>query len=383
LLADGFKGAADFARAQMSGIDLIESLLPNATNADKAQAEGDKAVQAAQDAWDAANKAAYDAGEERKRILADLQKAETQYNRDLAAADPEDRGAITRKYKEERQALEKELAAADKARETAFYERDQAGVGLGEARDQAAADLAAAQAKDAELQAVADQAMADLQAAQAQAQTLATPEEQARFFQLRQKQIAEEAKLKQDLINATTDAERARIEEKLALLAFAQQQETALYEAEAQARVAAYEDDLALAEDSLKTLGDLVYYSQEDFFGQGQESIKALVAGMQAQLAQAKTILSGPLEDLFASVGTVPGLTTSDLAPSGAATQSAPQGGNAPSAAMPSGDTYNIYITVPNGQPATADIQRLVTDAVAAALRQAARQGDIRNRTGG
>jgi hypothetical protein len=315
----------------MSGIDAVSALAPN-----------DKNEQEAQKAWDKANKAVYDASEERRALLADIDALNADYVQDMAAADPDERAAIKERYDEQLAALQADVTAAEQERDRAQLERTYAGKGLEAARQQ-----------DAALQTIADQAMADLQAAQAQAATLGNPEEQARFYQMRQKQITETAKLQQQLLEATDADEQARLQQKLDLLAFAQQQETALYQLEAERRAQALEEQAGTIQAGLDELG--IDLSTSDLFTQGQALGQALIAGLQSQIA------------LFNAVPTSSTTATS----------------TASATSVPSGDTYNIYVTIPSGQPATADIQRLVTDAVAAALRQAARQGDIRNRTGG
>lgn len=165
--------------------------------------------------------------------------------------------------------------------------------------DNNAARYAAEAARFEEQQRIADQAQRDIAAAQAEALKIEDPAERAAFLKLRTQQIIEQARLQQQIAGETNEYERARLEERMKLLTQAQQFETQLYAQQAQERQAQQAAALRDAEDAVKQLTNLIYFSQIDAGGIGSDVIKGIGAGMLSQLQALSGTLGGAFQGLL------------------------------------------------------------------------------------
>jgi hypothetical protein len=322
LIEAGFAGAADFARTQMDAIDNIAELFEEGS-ATKAIESADKALAKLDEQLAKLKKEAADTSkggsgsddkasklaEKRKKAEDDLTKiAEERARLEITAAqnsDPDKRRAAQAKLTdlaEKERKIRADLAklddqdsegkkGKDTAEKIAELEAERAKVEAERARQ---LDIQAKQ------QAIAEQAATAYNEAIAQAERLQDPEESAAFLALRAKQIEERAKLESDLAAAETDSEKERLQNKLRLLDIAHQNEYQLYESQARSR--ARDRDNALREATLlaEQLGNLVYYSQEDVFGQGQDIILGIAQGMQSQLGALRGTITSVMDEVLA-----------------------------------------------------------------------------------
>lgn len=373
LFAAAFQGAADFARGQISALDALDALQPDADRLNRigeegakileelnkvgtefadrraelereiAEAEagisrenadalreqleeelrlleqGDKSTEAAEDlakrraalAWTAANNLDPEKRRQAEEELKQLDEEEPEGG----GQTPEELARIAA-IKAELARLDEAGAAEDAAARQAELDRiarlKAELAGLADAEAQRRAQLKA-EADDnvrryqeeakrfEEQQRIADQAQADIAAAQAEALTIEDPAERAAYLRLRTQQIIEAAKLEQRIAGETNEIERARLEERRKLLETAQQNEFLLYQQEAKARQAAQAAALRDAEQAAKILGDLIYFSQADVFGAGQDAIRGVAKGMLSQLDMLSKTLGGVLDGALAA----------------------------------------------------------------------------------
>jgi len=334
LLADAYQGAADFARGQIGALDLIDQLTPTNAEVDRMVKEIERAQKAIDEAWGKVTKnddRIAEAERERARLEAALagggdlldpreaarfqqRRASLEARRDAPGISDARRDDLQRQLDEleaeeqrardtARDRLQDQLADTndtltslreERARAEAAFEAERAGL---EANRQYWRERAmAAQEVQAAQQRIADEAQAQLIAAQQQANALEDPAERARYLQIATRQIGEEARLRQQIAAATNDAERARLEERLALLRTAQQNELGLYATQARERATEQAAALRDAEDAIRQLGNLVYFSQEDVYGAGADAIRGIAQGMLAQAGMLQTTLGGILE---------------------------------------------------------------------------------------
>lgn len=289
LLADSLQGAADYARGRIRGIDLLGGLAPDTRDLDRLgdqitkidarmaelRAEAADPKLAAEQASIASRRAALEgrlAG-----VGAD----------DPRRADLEDELAELDEREAERAARAAE-AAAERAAELAELQAERQA--LAERYQQQDALLR----QQRQIQEDAQRAM---QEAQRQAAALSNPAERAAFLAERLDAISEEASLRQRIAGETNAHERALLEEQLGYLQEAQAAEFALYAAGAQERQAAQRAALRDAEDAIKQLGNLVFYTQQDVFGVGSDAIRGIAEGMLSQATLLSETLGGVLAD--------------------------------------------------------------------------------------
>lgn len=292
LFKAAFQGAADFAGAQMDALDARDQLAgPEDAKLDKSAAreankEREKAL---------AELKRLQAGGDTAAIDKDLSDLDTERQRTAYTAanniDPKKREAAAEKLIEldqkrvelerERTALEAKRAqdiAAAEANWAYWHDKQIA------AQDEARAKQAEAQQVVEAQRAIADRATAAMTAAEQRAAQEQNPAARAKLLAFETEQITKRAALEQQIAGETDAAKRARLEQRLQLLTTQQAAEQALFEQEARAAQAAFTTDLRNAQDAAKRLGNLVFYSQEEVHGRGQQMVKDVASGIIAQL---------------------------------------------------------------------------------------------------
>lgn len=311
LLAAAYQGAAEFARGQLSALDVYDQLgdLKDATLDKTATREASKEVAKAQRERDALKQG----GGETAKMDAELRDLDTEAAglrvTQANNIDPKKREAAAARLLE----IDQERATLERDRRDAEAKRADA-IAAAEANwaywvDRQTAAQDEAKKKQAEAQkavdaqrAIATQARTDIVAAQKEALKLNNPAERAAFLKTRTDQIAELAQFDQEAAKATTDAERARFAERRALLVTAQQQEFLLYQQGAKDRATQQQAALRDAEAAMKGLGNLIYFTQQDVYGAGSDAIKGLSKGMLDGLATLRGTLGASLAEVLASV---------------------------------------------------------------------------------
>lgn len=318
LLAAAYQAAADFARGQLSALDVYDQLgeLQDAALDKTAIREASKERDKAKRELDALRQ-----GGETAKIDENLRDLDTEAESLRATAatniDPKKREQAEARLLEidqERANLERERRDAEAERATAItaaeanwaYWHDKQNAAQDEARKKQAE---AQKAVDAQ-RAIADQARMDIVATQKEALKLNHPTERAAFLKLRTDQINELAQFDQQAAKAATDEERARMAERRQLLLTAQQQEFLLYQQQAKERQGAQDAALRDAEAAMKALGNLIYFSQEDVYGAGSDAIKGLSKGMLDGLTTLRGTLGASLAEVLASVKKAMGIAS-------------------------------------------------------------------------
>lgn len=196
-------------------------------------------------------------------------------------------------------------AAGEASREAArlfFGDDKDAAAGAQAIYSQLAAQRNAARAVMEQQRAIAKEAQQQILAAQKAVAGITDPAERAAAFNVQKSAILETAKLRQQIVGATDQEERQRLEEQLRLIQEAQKAEFALYESEAKERQRQRDQQLREAKEALKQLGNLVFYSQEDVFGKGEDLIKGLIQGAVSQTDALKDALAKMLNDALAAM---------------------------------------------------------------------------------
>jgi hypothetical protein len=338
LLVGAYQGAADTARQQIAGLDLIAALAPTSSDLDRLRGEYRKLTQTLDKAWqdviknddriaelearrtelltalnqpmviDADQQAAFDrrrtALEARLSVsgLSDERRRELQDQLDDLRMQEAETAALGReRAQEELTRLESQLTDLQerRAQDAVAYNAEQNRI-LAEQERIGRQAYAAEQGLALQRQ-IQQETEAALRAAQEQAATITNPEEQARFLAQQTAQIAEEARARQALARATTDEERTRLQQRLDLIREAQRAELQIYATEARERQAEHQAALQDAMTAIEQLGNLVYFTQQDVFGVGQDAILGIVAGMQAQAGYLQITLGDILEGALAA----------------------------------------------------------------------------------
>lgn len=317
LVAEMRDSTASLYRDQASAIRDLQDLYPdNQDIADAAQAITD------------AQQAVADYNQERKDIEAEVARLQ------ITAAqndDPEKRADAAAQILELQQQLS-DLRSSDGA---------EAAQQLADA--QAAYDALIAQ--QAQLTQIAQQAQAQLAQAQAEAAKL-DPAIADDYYQMRAEQIMELAKLQQEMIEAQSDAERAAIQQQIALIQQAQSIEQQ-----------AFQDQI---KDQANAVADAQQQIQDLINQYGSSMSAETLAELQALQKQLSLGYQQPQTPIYATRG-------------GSITQLAPVSPPvAPTAASRSGESgANIYITfeagamtISGGNVTEAQVRRIVESSV-------------------
>jgi Phage-related minor tail protein len=321
ILAEGFRGAADYARGQISAIGGVEALAPDrreldrltqdanrvradlqeklADIADRRVSIADEIAQLERGEGGRSGDRLTEIGQQRARLEFTAANNIDPQVRERAAQDLAKLADEEAKIRAERETqiaeLRAELAGLSDEERAAWEARNTQSRLIGQQQDEAIQRFMAQEA-------IQRQAQADIAALRQEASAIVDPAERARFFAFRQAQILELAELDRDAAMAANDAERATFAEQRRLLLEAQQFETQLARDEAEARRAQQQQDLADAASAMGQLGALIYFSQQDMQGVGQEAIRGVAAGMLSQMQQLSTQLGGAFDAVIAGL---------------------------------------------------------------------------------
>lgn len=334
LYADLLQGTADFVRGQVAALSALDSLREG--NADDAGVTD--AQSAIADAQKGIKKVAADQAKlekERAKLAADGRAKETKLisdqskKREAALKKEDDLAKKLNTVLSDPKASDEKIAAvraayADAQAATTALEAEQART-LREFQDaqslaalaiddkfkalnneriaayqeaqgaQEKLDAAAARKKD--LDAIANDAEKRTRKAIEASKDIADPRERKLYLDTVTGFIEEEAQYRRDIMTAESAEERTRLEERLKLVQEAQRTEAEIYARGAEERQREFEIQLAAAQEAARSLGDFVYYSQEDAYGVGSDVAQGIATGLRDQLQGLGDLIGSAMEE--------------------------------------------------------------------------------------
>jgi phage-related minor tail protein len=334
LYADLLQGTADFVRGQVSALSALDSLREGNAD-DSGVTDAYSAIRDAEKGIKKIDKDRAKLESERQKQVADGRAKETKLiadqakKREAALKKEDDLAKKLNTLLGDPEASDEKIAAARAAyaeaqSNTAALETEQART-LQEFRDaqslaalamddkfkaleadriaayqdaqNAQTQLDAANARKIELDKIANDAEKRTREAIEASKDIADPRERKLYLDTVTGFIEEEAQYRRDILTAESDEERARLEERLALVQEAQRTEAEIYARGAEERQREFEIQLTAAQEAARQLGDFVYYSQEDAYGVGSDVAQGIATGLRDQLQGLGELIGSAMEE--------------------------------------------------------------------------------------